>query len=92
VHIHIKDATWNPEKNDADYRWPGEGGGRVRDIVKDALSRGYGGRISIEPHMAVVFHDSSARASAEAQYANYIEYGRRLASLVGEAQRDLQLA
>lgn len=92
VHIHIKDATWNPEKNDADYRWPGEGGGRVRDIVKDALSRGYGGGISIEPHMAVVFHDSSARASAEAQYANYIEYGRRLASLVGEAQRDLQLA
>ncbi len=92
VHIHIKDATWNPEKNDADYRWPGEGDGRVRDIVRDALSRGYGGGISIEPHMAVVFHDSSTRASSEAQYANYVEYGRRLASLVSEVERELQLA
>ncbi|HNV00728.1 MAG: TIM barrel protein [Verrucomicrobia bacterium] len=92
MHIHIKDATWNPEKNDADYRWPGEGDGRVRDIVKDALSRGYDGGISIEPHMAVVFHDSNTRASAEAQYANYIEYGRRLAGLIGEVERELQLA
>jgi len=64
----------------------------VRDIVKDALSRVYDGGISIEPHMAVVFHDSNTRASAEAQYANYIEYGRRLAGLIGEVERELQLA
>jgi sugar phosphate isomerase/epimerase len=32
AHIHVKDATWNPAKNDADYNWPGEGAGRVRDI------------------------------------------------------------
>jgi len=25
AHIHIKDATWNPARNDADYNWPGEG-------------------------------------------------------------------
>src|SRR5260370_12905560 len=57
AHIHGKDATWDPARNDAEYHWPGEGEGRVRDILKDALSRGYDAGISIEPHMVVVFHD-----------------------------------
>ena len=82
VHIHVKDAVWNPAANDADYRWPGEGDGRVRDILRDALRRGYSGGISIEPHMAVVFHDAQKTAPAAAQYANYVEYGRRLEQLV----------
>src|SRR5258708_6128126 len=34
IHLHIKDASWNPAKNDADYNWPGDGHGRVRDIIK----------------------------------------------------------
>jgi sugar phosphate isomerase/epimerase len=84
VHIHVKDATWNPAKNDADYNWPGEGKGRVRDILADALARGYDAGISIEPHMAVVFHDASVSASADAQYNSYVEYGRRLEKLVTE--------
>jgi sugar phosphate isomerase/epimerase len=84
VHIHIKDATWNPARNDADYNWPGEGQGRVRDILRDALARGYDGDLSIEPHLAVVFHDASVQASAEAQYNSYVEYGRRLEKLVRE--------
>jgi sugar phosphate isomerase/epimerase len=89
VHIHIKDATWNPEKKDADYHWPGEGQGRVRDILKDALTRGYDAGISIEPHLAVVFHDASVQASAEAQYNSYVEYGRRLESLIAEVRKEL---
>lgn len=36
--------------------------------------------------MAVVFHDSSAAAPAESQFANFVEYGRRLERLVGEIQ------
>jgi len=90
AHIHIKDATWNPAKNDADYNWPGEGKGRVRDILKDAFSRGYDAGISIEPHLAVVFHDASVQASAEAQYNSYVEYGRRLGALVTEIQEERQ--
>jgi sugar phosphate isomerase/epimerase len=89
VHIHIKDATWNPAKNDADYNWPGEGMGRVRDIVKDALARGYQGSFSIEPHLAVVFHDASVQASAGAQYATYVDYGRKLERLVNEIKSEL---
>jgi sugar phosphate isomerase/epimerase len=84
VHIHIKDATWNPQKNDADYNWPGEGHGRVRDILRDAFARGYNGGISIEPHLAVVFHDASVKSSEAAQFDSYIEYGRRLERLIKE--------
>ena len=86
AHIHVKDATWNAKKNDADYNWPGEGQGRVRDILRDALSRGYDAGISIEPHMAVVFHDASVSASAEAQYRNFVEYGQRLEKLIEEVR------
>ena len=89
AHIHVKDARWNAARNDADYHWPGEGDGRVRDILTDALRRGYRGGISIEPHMAVVFHDATVTTSADVQYANYVEYGRRLAALIKEIEAGL---
>ncbi|MCS7091021.1 MAG: TIM barrel protein [Verrucomicrobiota bacterium] len=86
-HIHIKDATWVPERNDATYHWPGEGQGRVRDILQDALARGYNGGISIEPHMVTVFHDpKAAGAQDEALQKNFVEYGQRLESLLSEIQ------
>ncbi len=85
VHIHIKDATWNAAKNDADYHWPGEGEGKVREILKDAFQRGYDAGISIEPHMVVVFHDAHSKTSSEeAMRKNYVEYGRRLETLISE--------
>ncbi len=87
VHIHVKDATWNPAKNDADYNWPGEGQGRVRDILRDAIARGYDGGISIEPHMVVVFHDAHIKASDEDARHNFVEYGRRLEKLIGEVRK-----
>jgi len=89
VHIHIKDATWNPAKDDADYNWPGEGQGRVRDILKDALARGYDAGISIEPHMVVVFHDANSKSNDEAMRKNFVEYGRRLEGLVAQLRGEL---
>ena len=86
AHIHIKDARWNPARNDADYTWPGEGDGRVRDILKDAIARGYDAGISIEPHMVVVFHDASTPSDAVAQRHNYVEYGRRLEKLIADVK------
>jgi sugar phosphate isomerase/epimerase len=83
LHIHIKDATWNASKNDADYNWPGEGQGMVQQIVQDAVARGYNAGLSIEPHMVVVFHDTQSKtASEDAMCKNFIEYGRRLGDLV----------
>ncbi len=90
AHIHIKDATWNPAKNDADYNWPGEGRGRVRDILRDAFARGYDGGISIEPHMVVVFHDAGSQANDGAMQANYVEYGRRLEKLIADVKAGLK--
>ena len=85
AHIDIKDATWNPAKNDADYNWPGDGKGRVRDILSDAFQRGYDSGISIEPHMVVVFHDAKTNSSnEEAMQKNYVEYGRVLERMIGE--------
>ncbi len=90
AHLHVKDATWNPSKNDADYNWPGEGQGRVRDILKDALARGYDAGISIEPHMVVVFHAAPAATSNdEAMRANYVEYGRKLERLIAGVRNEL---
>jgi sugar phosphate isomerase/epimerase len=88
AHIHIKDCVWNTGKNDADFTWPGEGDGRVRDVLADLKSRSYDGWISIEPHMAVVFHDTGSKDAgspeekASRQYANFVEYGRRLDTLL----------
>jgi sugar phosphate isomerase/epimerase len=93
VHIHIKDATWNPAKKDADYNWPGEGQGRVRDILADAIARGYDGAVSLEPHMVVVFHDVQSKTSNEtAMRKNFVEYGRRLEQMVAEIQSALKPA
>lgn len=83
AHIHIKDATWNPARNDADYQWPGEGQGRVLDILKDAISRGYDGGVSTESHMVAVFHDAHRQVTGDKiRQQNFIEYGRRLEQLI----------
>ncbi|HTH48703.1 MAG TPA: TIM barrel protein [Candidatus Limnocylindria bacterium] len=84
THIHVKDARWNPARNDADYTWPGEGEGAVRQILADALARGYDAGFSIEPHMVAVFHDANSEGQDDALRANFVEYGRRLEQLLAE--------
>jgi sugar phosphate isomerase/epimerase len=87
VHVHIKDGVWNPESNDCEYRMPGEGDGQVVRICQDLKSRGYDGYISIEPHVATVFHaDEDKAADPEAQakrlYESYVEYGQKMEALI----------
>ncbi|TAK97138.1 MAG: sugar phosphate isomerase/epimerase, partial [Verrucomicrobia bacterium] len=85
VHIHVKDASWDASKLAESYHWPGEGQGRVREILADALARGYDGGISIEPHMVTVFHAPNAEAGTDdAAKKNFVEYGRRLERLLAE--------
>jgi len=90
VHVHIKDAKWNAAKNDADYTMPGDGDGYVRAVIKDLLAGGYDGAFSIEPHVAVVFHDASVQAPAEKQFDSYVEYGKRLEKLIAGVQGELE--
>ncbi|MCC6142240.1 MAG: sugar phosphate isomerase/epimerase [Candidatus Hydrogenedentes bacterium] len=82
VYVHIKDA----KKIDGEdhYTYCGEGDGRVKDILRDLLSKGYDSGISIEPHLAAVIHTGQAADSEEALYKSYTEYGRRLMAIVEE--------
>ncbi|NCC83048.1 MAG: sugar phosphate isomerase/epimerase [Clostridia bacterium] len=81
-HVHVKDAYWDADKNEAVYTFPGEGQGYVKEILSDLKKSGYDKGVSIEPHIAVVFHDASVSASAEKQYRSYVEYGERLKKLI----------
>ncbi|HEV8541582.1 MAG TPA: sugar phosphate isomerase/epimerase family protein [Verrucomicrobiae bacterium] len=91
VHVHVKDARWNTAKNDADYTMPGDGDGKVQAILQDLLASGYDGAISIEPHVAVVFHDANVKASDEQMFDSFVEYGQRLMRLVDEIMVELKV-
>jgi sugar phosphate isomerase/epimerase len=90
AHIHVKDATYVPAKNDCDYNYPGEGQGHVRKILKDAFQRGYDAGISIEPHVAVVFHDATVKADDKHVYDSYVKYGRQLEKMIREIKAELK--
>ncbi|MBD3306321.1 TIM barrel protein [candidate division KSB3 bacterium] len=86
VYVHIKDGVFDPQVNpdDLTYTFPGEGHGDVKRIVQDLCDRGYDGGFSMEPHMAVVFHDQSVQSDADVRFENYVEYGRRFMTLLKE--------
>ena len=86
AYVHIKDGIWLFDDNKVQYTYPGEGQGDVRAIVKDLLDNGYDGGISMEPHLAAVFHEpnSSADAKAQVAYDTYVEYGKRFNQLLAD--------
>ena len=86
VYIHIKDGVVD-ENGNTKWCWCGEGDGDVKRIVADLLARGYDGGFSMEPHMAVVAHDSSVKSEGEIRFANYVEYGRRFEKILAEARK-----
>lgn len=86
-YVHVKDDYMKDGKEV--YTFPGEGQGYVRETLTDLLKTGYDGGFSIEPHMAVVFHDSAVTSSDEIRYRNYVEYGRRLEKMLAEIKAEL---
>ena len=86
-YVHIKDGVMKDDK--PLFTFAGEGDGHVREIVTDLLKNGYDGGISIEPHMAVVFHDDSVKSEDDVRYDNYVEYGRRFMKMVDEIKAEL---
>jgi sugar phosphate isomerase/epimerase len=87
VHVHVKDGVRDPASGEERYFFPDEGVCDVAGVVEDLLATGYAGDFSIEPHMAVVFHDESVASSAEARFDNYLEYGRRFQRILEAALR-----
>lgn len=82
AHMHIKDAILDKETKEEKYFFPGEGAGDVERIVKDLLDNGYESAFAMEPHMAVVYHDSSITAGKEMRFSNFVEYGMRFMELL----------
>ena len=88
AHVHVKDGIWDKAKNDAVYTFPGEGEGQTERIMKDLVETGYEGYISIEPHVAVVFHGAGAadglspEQKAKEQYDSYVKYGQMLDAML----------
>ncbi len=87
AYVHIKDGTAIPSPDGkrpaCDFCYAGDGCGDVRAIVTDLRKTGYDGGFSMEPHLAVVFHESKPNQTPESiRYANYVEYGRRFEKLL----------
>lgn len=94
AYVHIKDGCWDYTAEDGGmcFSFAGEGQGDVRAIVKDLLDSGYDGGISMEPHIAAVFHDPSANSDDERRYRAYVEYGKRFMDLVRDIGHGDKLA
>jgi sugar phosphate isomerase/epimerase len=89
AYVHIKDG-YRDEQNDEEVcTYPGEGKADVRRIVKDLLAGGYDGGFSIEPHMAVVFHDASVKSEENEMLDTYVEYGRRFMHMIEGVKAEL---
>ena len=86
VYVHIKDGLALPRTDcvrpEAEFTYAGDGAGDVRAIVTDLRKIGYDGGFSMEPHLAVVFHDAGQSAEADIRFNNYVEYGRRFEKLL----------
>ncbi|WP_052293174.1 sugar phosphate isomerase/epimerase family protein [Coraliomargarita akajimensis] len=84
VHVHIKDCLNPPAGSDEPekYTLPGEGQGRLPEILSALKADGYQGAYAIEPHVATVFHAKEGDAvDAQQCYTSYVEYGKAFAAL-----------
>ncbi|MBE6377250.1 MAG: sugar phosphate isomerase/epimerase [Lentisphaerae bacterium] len=88
VYVHIKDGIAVPGDDcmvrpPCKFTYAGFGNGDVRAIVSDLLASGYDGGFSMEPHLAVVFHEADGVMSeADVMYRNYVTYGQKFEELL----------
>lgn len=90
AYVHIKDGIWHESTQTSEYTYPGEGHAEVPRILKDLLGRGYDGGISIEPHMATVFHNEKNETKESVMHENYVEYGRRVERILAGIQHPVK--
>jgi len=87
-YIHIKDTLFVKETGgifpEAKFVYPGEGDGEVAEVLEELLKSGYDGGISIEPHMASVFHSDDSGGLDSSAADIYVEYGHRVEKMVSE--------
>lgn len=82
AHLHIKDGWRDVATGKEAYVFPGNGPCQVARILGDCVQSGYRGFLSIEPHMAAVYHDPRVHATHEDRRSVYIEYGKRIEAML----------
>lgn len=80
VHVHVKDARAG-DGGEVVYVPPGEGEARVAECLEVLLRGGYGGVLSIEPHVALRPHRGSGAGDRDA----FVAYGRALEALIARS-------
>ena len=83
AYLHIKDACRDNET--LQYTFPGKGSGKVKEILRLVSEYDMAVPVSIEPHVAAVFHDPSKKASFEQRWNSFIDYGNQLVAMAEEA-------
>lgn len=82
-YIHIKDGYYDYENKKQIFTYPNIGLGCVKEILTDAIKSGYDGGISIEPHVATVFHaEANENEKEEIKYNAYYHYGYIVEQLI----------
>ena len=82
-YLHIKDGHWAGDVSE--YTFPGEGLGNVAEILREIKEHKMDIPISIEPHVAVVFHDPTITTTTQERWDTFIKYGKDLVKMAGEA-------
>jgi len=86
-YIHLKDARMTGDK--CDFKLCGEGDAQISRILKDLKERGYDGGISIEPHLASVFHSSEDEGlDEEASIKIYKDFGEIVMKMLKDINYD----
>jgi len=86
AHVHIKDCLNPPTGSDEPeaYTFPGKGQAKVPEILTALIRDQYQGAISIEPHVATVFHADSEEVDWDQCYSSFVEYGKAFEQLLKE--------
>lgn len=82
-YLHIKDARWLD--GSLHYTYPGKGDGNITEILKLVKQYNMDIPISIEPHVAVVFHDPTVIRTVEERWDTFIQYGKEFLEMAAQA-------
>jgi len=87
VHVHIKDYVRDAAVSGGCRAvFPGEGDGRVRDIVADLKRTGYDSWYSMEPHIVSVVHEGRDASGNEDRARDvFLKYGKTFEKLYRNA-------
>jgi len=94
AYVHIKDGlriASTKERRSFIRTYPGEGDGKLFEIVKDLISNGYDGGFSIEPHMHANPKPESMTPEERKQwdFDTFVTYGHKLELLIEKVKSDL---